>query len=133
MNKKVLVVDDTSSARQLVCLSLGTQRYSVVEADDGMAALNLARDEHPDLVILDVMLPSMDGFDVCRQLKDDPETAETPVLMLSIVPDRGIARRGKAAGAVTYLTKPFSPANLARGRATDRCVSPAVWPGARRD
>jgi DNA-binding response OmpR family regulator len=93
-------------------LTLGTQSYSYLEAEDGSDALNLARREHPDLVILDVMLPSLDGLAVCRELKADPTLAATPVLMLSCIPDRGIAARGEAAGALRYLTKPFRPSEL---------------------
>ena|SRR5579884_3985299 len=112
MTKKVLVADDNVHARRLVQLTLGHQNYTYLEAEDGGDALSLARDERPDLVILDVMLPSLDGLAVCRELKADPALAATPVLMLSCVADRGIASRGEAAGALRYLTKPFSPSQL---------------------
>jgi DNA-binding response OmpR family regulator len=112
MTKKVLIADDNTHARRLVELTLGNQNYTFLETDDGADALDLARREHPDLVILDVMLPSLDGLAVCRELKADPALAATPVLMLSCIPDRGIASRGQAAGALRYLTKPFSPTNL---------------------
>ena len=110
--KTVMIADDQQSLRLLLRATLGPVGYRVVEAINGAEALSVARDEHPDLVFLDVGMPGMDGYAVCRELKNDPETASIPVIMLSARAQQPDKQKGIEAGADLYLTKPFKPAEL---------------------
>ncbi|MBA2446620.1 MAG: response regulator [Chloroflexi bacterium] len=92
--------------------TLGRGAYRVLEATNGAAGLELARRERPDLVILDVGMPDLDGYTVCRALKGDPETAGMAVVMLTARAQEGDRQRGVEAGADAYITKPFSPRAL---------------------
>ena len=107
-----MIADDQQSLRLLLRATLGPVGYRVVEAINGAEALSVARDEHPDLVFLDVGMPGMDGYAVCRELKNDPETAGIPVIMLSARAQQPDKQKGIEAGADPYLTKPFKPAEL---------------------
>ena len=107
----VLVCDDESVLRELIRATLGGGRYTVLEARDGDEALARARSEQPDLILLDVMMPGRSGDDVLRELRSDPATAATPVIMLTArvqADDRAVADV-----ADHYLAKPFSPRGLA--------------------
>ncbi len=108
----VLVVDDEASLRLLMQATLGRGAYRVLEATNGAAGLELARREHPDLVILDVGMPDLDGYTVCRALKGDADTAGIAVVMLTARAQEGDRQRGVEAGADAYITKPFSPRAL---------------------
>jgi CheY-like chemotaxis protein len=110
--KTVLVVDDESMLRRLVLASLRNRPLRIVEAATGAEALTLARLAHPDLVLLDVGLPDMDGYAVCSGLKADPSTAGIKVVLLTARAQRHDLERGVAAGADAYITKPFSPQSL---------------------
>ena len=113
MSKKVLVVDDEERIRELAELALG--RHPALEplvAADGPSALQLCRDVHPDLVFLDVMMPGMDGYDVCRALKQDSATADIKVIVLTAFAQHSTMQQALAAGADDYMTKPFRPAQL---------------------
>ena len=81
--KKLLIVDDEDGVRALVRMTLDNGLYEIIEASDGLEALDLAKEHHPDLVLLDVMLPDLSGMDVCRKIKDDPDLASTTVVMLT--------------------------------------------------
>ncbi|MET0744895.1 MAG: response regulator [Microvirga sp.] len=105
----ILVVDDDPHIRQVVCFALGKSGYSTVEAGDGLAALAIARRDRPDLVILDVAMPEMDGTEVCRRLR---MSADTPVIFLSSKDDEVDRIVGLEIGADDYVTKPFSPREL---------------------
>lgn len=110
--RRILLVDDKESVRELVALSLGEDAYDLRDAPDGQTALLLARSFRPDLVLLDVVMPEMDGFSVCRMLKSDPETSHITIVMLTgLVSDTDRAE-AVAAGADHYITKPFSPTAL---------------------
>ena len=85
-----------------------------VDAADGLAALRLAREAHPDLILLDVGLPAMDGFTVCRELKQDASTRDIAIVMLTAAGSESDRAAGQAAGADAYFTKPFSPTALVR-------------------
>ena len=108
-DKSVLVVDDDSNIRSLLQQELTEAGYAVRLAEDGRKALTLIREETPGLVILDVMMPEMNGFDVAAVLKNDPATMDIPIIILSIVEDK---ERGFRLGVDRYLTKPIDTASL---------------------
>lgn len=110
--KRVLIADDERSLRLLVRATLESSEIEVVEAEDGEEALRLVRSQRPDLVLLDVQMPDLSGFDVCQQIKSDPEMARLPVIMLTAQSQAAARERGIQAGADEYLTKPFSPLQL---------------------
>src|SRR5437867_12776723 len=103
----VLVVEDEQNIRELVCLHLGLENYDCVPCGDGETALKLARGRHFDLVILDVMLPGLDGVTVCRAIRRDSINADVPILMLTARRDETDKVLGLDSGADDYLTKPF--------------------------
>ena len=109
----MLVCDDEAVLRELVRATLGQGRYTVVEARDGHEALAQARSERPDVILLDVMMPGCSGDDVLRELRSDPATAATPVIMLTARTQAGDGEATDADGADHYLSKPFSPSGLA--------------------
>jgi len=108
----ILVVDDEPPIVDLVRFTLEDADVRVVEASDGAEALVVARRTIPDLVLLDVHMPRLDGFEVCRQLRGDPALARIPIVMLTAAGREADRARGRAAGADEYLTKPFSPLAL---------------------
>jgi DNA-binding response OmpR family regulator len=110
--QKLLIVDDEEGVRALVRMTLNTNQYQILEASDGIQALGLARDHHPDLILLDVMLPDLSGIDICRALKDDPAMASTTVVMLTAKAQNSDYGEAEDAGADGYFTKPFSPIAL---------------------
>lgn len=110
-DKKVLIVDDDLSVREIVRVAL--RAYEVIEGSNGIEALEKVTRENPDLIILDVMMPKMNGFEVIRCLKADRMTREIPILLLTARGDRNTLKQGEAAGVLTYITKPFSPRALA--------------------
>ena len=112
MPKKILAVDDERHIVRLVEVNLQRAGYEVVTAFDGREALEKVKSERPDLVVLDVMMPYMDGFEVLKNLKADPETAEIPVIMLTAKAQDADVFRGWQSGVDCYLTKPFNPMEL---------------------
>jgi two-component system phosphate regulon response regulator PhoB len=110
--RKLLMADDESGVRSLVKMTLESDAYEIIEASDGEEALRLAREHRPDLMLLDVSMPGMTGFDVCRSLKDDPETEGIKVIMLTARAQQMDMEEGQKAGADDYFTKPFSPVAL---------------------
>jgi CheY-like chemotaxis protein len=109
----VLVCDDEPVLRLLVRATLDQGDYTVVEACDGDEAIARTRSHHPDLILLDMMMPGRSGSDVLRELRADPATAETPVIMLTARAQASDREAMNLAGANHYLTKPFSPVGLA--------------------
>jgi adenylate cyclase len=109
---KVLVADDNADNRHLLEDILLGQGYSVLIARDGFEAIDLARENLPDLLILDINMPGMNGFDVCDDLKSDPNTQQIPILMLTALADIENRVKGLGLGADDYVTKPFSPREL---------------------
>ena len=109
----MLVCDDEPVLRMLVRATLDQGNYTVVEACDGDEALARASSHHPDLILLDMMMPGRSGSDVLRELRADPLTAETPVIMLTARAQATDREAMNVAGADHYLTKPFSPVGLA--------------------
>jgi len=112
VKQKILVVDDEPEAVELVEFNLKQAGYAVTTADDGAEALKKARAQIPDLIVLDVMLPEMDGFEICKTLRLDPATARVPILMLTAKAAEIDRVLGLELGADDYLTKPFSPREL---------------------
>lgn len=112
MPPKILVVDDEPDALEVLAFKLREAGYAVVLAKDGAEALEMARNELPSLIVLDVMLPEIDGLDVCRILRRDPRFASTPILMLTARVEERDQALGLELGADEYLTKPFSPREL---------------------
>lgn len=110
--ERILVVDDEPDIVALVVYHLAKAKYKVSSATSGSDALALAKREHPALIVLDLMLPGMSGFDVLEQLRADPDTASIAVLMLTARKDEPDRIRGLELGADDYLTKPFSPQEL---------------------
>ena len=108
----ILVVDDEPPIVDLVRFTLEDADVRVVEASDGAEALVVAKRTIPDLVLLDVHMPHLDGFEVCRQLRSEPALARIPIVMLTASGQEADRARGRAAGADEYLTKPFSPLAL---------------------
>jgi len=109
LTQSVLVVDDEPMARMLLRLMLVRAGFEVIEAEDGASALSLVAARSPDVVILDVMMPGMDGFEVCETLRRTRSKRELPIVMLSAKTDHQSIRRGLDIGANSYLTKPISP------------------------
>jgi two-component system response regulator MtrA len=126
MTRRVLVVEDDASVREAVTLVLEAAEFEVETADDGAAALDVLDRDTWDLVVLDLMLPSVDGFEVCRSIR---ARSTVPIVMLTARADTADVVRGLELGADDYLTKPFAPAELAaRARAAVRRAVESVPP-----
>ncbi|MGQ9490090.1 MAG: response regulator transcription factor [Anaerolineae bacterium] len=109
MKKRILVVDDEPRMRRFVRMNLDLEGYEVTEAENGLVALEKVREQMPDLVLLDVMMPNMDGFETLALLR---EFSNVPVIMLTVKGDEDDRVRGLDLGADDYITKPFSPREL---------------------
>lgn len=107
--KKILLVDDEEDLRKMLKFRLEALEYDVLEAKDGQQGLERARSDKPDLIILDLMLPKIDGFKVCRMLKFDERYKNIPVIMFTARAQKEDEELGKQMGADAYITKPFEP------------------------
>ena len=124
---RVLVVDDERDVAELMRFNLGKEGYEVIVVPTGADALKQARDLQPDLILLDIMVPQLNGWEVCRRLKQDAETRSIPVIMVTGRVEEGDKVLGFEMGADDYVTKPFSPRELlARIRAVARRGTPAT-------
>jgi two-component system chemotaxis response regulator CheY len=108
MSKNVLIVDDSPTVRKFVSVSLSMQGFSVVAACDGMDALEKLPQKKFDLVITDLNMPNMDGFDLIRHLRENPEYKDLPVVILTSLSDEANREEGARLGVASYLVKPFS-------------------------
>jgi DNA-binding response OmpR family regulator len=108
----VLLADDDPALRRLIGATLGSEDFDLLQAVDGEEALRVAREKHPALVLLDVNMPRLDGFEVCRQLKADRSTASIRVVMLTARGADVDRQQAREAGADDYFVKPFSPIQL---------------------
>ena len=108
MTGRILIVDDLSINVKLLEAKLSAEYFQVLTASNGQAALEIAAAELPDVVLLDVMMPHMDGFEVCRRLKTEPRTADLPVVMVTALSDTAYRLHGLEVGADDFLTKPVS-------------------------
>ena len=125
--QKILVVEDEPDIRKLVNYNLVQERYKVLEAEDGEQALKIVQRDKPNLVILDLMLPGLSGLEICKLLRERPDTAKLPILMLTAKAGEADRVVGLEMGADDYLAKPFSPRELvARVRAILRRVNGAA-------
>jgi len=106
--KKILVVDDEPNVIKMLETRLRYEGYDVVTASDGQQALDKARDERPDLILLDVMLPKLDGYGVCRQLRSDGKYISIPIVMLTACGQMQDIKKGMEKGADAYIAKPFN-------------------------
>lgn len=109
---RILAVDDEPHILRLVSFALSSKGFDVIEATDGLTAIELAKTEQPDLILLDVMMPALDGYEACRRLKADPQTAAIPVVMLSAKSQAAEKDAGIHCGATDYICKPFTPKDL---------------------
>lgn len=109
---RILIADDEPHIRKLVSFTLGNRGYEVLEAVDGGEAYEKACAESPDIVLLDVMMPVMTGYDVLEKLKANPLTQDIPVVMLSAKSQQTEVQAGLAKGAQEYICKPFTPKDL---------------------
>jgi len=107
--KRILMVEDEEDLRKMVKFRLEAMDYDVLEAEDGQMGLDKARADKPDLVILDLMLPKLDGFKVCRMLKFDEKHKHIPIIMFTARAQEKDELIGKEMGADAYITKPFEP------------------------
>jgi len=112
MSKKILVIEDDPGSLRLTQYTLEHKGYEVLTASNGLEGLKKAQNEGPDLIILDVMLPGIDGFEICHHLRAEPQTAKLPILMLSAKAREVDKDTGHKVGADDYLTKPASPSEI---------------------
>lgn len=112
MARKILVVDDERHIVRLVEVNLTRAGYDVLTAYDGVEALEVVQKDKPDMIVLDVMMPRMDGFEVLRKLQADSETQNIPVIMLTAKAQDADIFKGWSSGVSSYLTKPFNPREL---------------------
>ena len=108
MSKKILVIDDEADIREIVRLCLSEEGCEVIEAENGQEGILKAQNEKPDLIVLDIMLPGINGFEVAKHLKDDPNTREIPILILSVLAQDSQYRQG----ILDYISKPFRQEDL---------------------
>ena len=109
MPKRILVVEDDADNRRIVAKTLSVEGYEIIEATDGIQALARAQADHPDLILMDLALPNMDGWEATRRLKSDPRTRAIPVVALTAVAMRGDEEQARAAGCDDYISKPARP------------------------
>lgn len=112
IKKTILLADDEEDIKTVISIYLESQGYRVLTAFDGLDALDKIQYEKPDLIFLDIMMPIMNGFEVCTKLKSDPTTRDIPVVMLSAASQRESVQRGLDLGAVDYIIKPFEPSAI---------------------
>ena len=112
MSKKILIIEDDRSTARLAEYTLQQAGYEVTVATDGFEGLRIALGEHPVLIILDIMLPGLDGYEVCHRLRQRPETASLPILMISAKARQDDKDMGIKMGADDYLTKPVDPSEI---------------------
>jgi DNA-binding response OmpR family regulator len=109
---KILVAEDERDIRELIGFTLRFAGFEVVLAVNGIEAVEKVVQEQPDLVMLDVRMPKMTGYEVCRRLKENPETSDIPIVFLSAKGQEGEIEQGLASGALEYIVKPFAPDEL---------------------
>lgn len=112
--KTILLVEDEILVRNLLLSTIANDDYTLLEANDGDEALDLVRQHHPALVLLDVSMPKRSGFEICHEIKTDPNTSHIHVIILTAHDTTEYREKGESAGADRFFTKPFSPLALLR-------------------
>jgi len=112
MSKRVLVVEDQEDNRQILRDLLGSAGYEMIEAGDGETGIAAAKNERPDLILMDIQLPLMDGYEATRRIKADPDLKSIPVIVVTSYALSGDDVKARAAGCDAYVTKPYSPRQL---------------------
>ena len=112
--RRVLVVDDSAVIRALISVNLELEGFEVVTAVDGLDALDKIREEIPDVVTIDVVMPRLDGFDTVARLRADPRTSHLKIAMVTACAQEADIRKGRSVGVDAYVTKPFDPDTLVR-------------------
>jgi len=112
MAKRILVIEDDPGTMRFLSYTLEQEGYEVVAVTDGLEGLKKAQDEHPDLIILDIMLPGLDGYEICNRLRQKPESLTVPVLMVSGRARQDDKNMGLRMGADDYLSKPVDPQTI---------------------
>ncbi|HZZ22553.1 MAG TPA: response regulator [Roseiarcus sp.] len=112
MSKTILVVEDQEDNRQILRDLLGSAGFRMIEAHDGEQALTVARSERPNLILMDIQLPILDGYEATRSIKRDPELMHIPVIAVTSYALSGDEERARAAGCDGYVAKPYSPRHL---------------------
>ncbi|MDD5382455.1 MAG: response regulator [Candidatus Margulisbacteria bacterium] len=112
MAKKILIIEDYPATTEMIENILKTEGFQVITAPDGPAGLKQARSGKPDLILLDIMMPEMSGFEVLEKLKAERETAKIPVIIISVRASEENIAQGKELGAIEYMSKPFDPFKL---------------------
>ena len=122
---KVMVVDDSATVRKLVALILGRENYQVLEASDGLEALTILNEEIPDFIFLDITMPRIDGYTLCKLIKNDEKTKDIPVVMLSGKDGFFDKVRGRISGSSDHISKPFEPSTLVM--AVEKYISSGMY------
>lgn len=112
MAKKVLIIEDYPATSEMMANILRTEGIDVLTAADGTSGLEKAKQNKPDLILLDIMMPEMSGFEVCEKLKEDETTAKIPIIIVSVRAAEDNIKKGKSLGAIEYIPKPFDPFKL---------------------
>ena len=112
MSKRILVIEDTEDNRQIIRDLLSSVGYELIEAVDGAAGVALARDERPDLILMDIQLPEIDGYEATRRIRAIPELAKVPIIAVTSYALSGDEAKTREAGCDGYVAKPFSPRQL---------------------
>ena len=114
MTKRILVVEDQEDLRDVLRTLLTGSGYAVIEASDGESGVAMAKSERPDLILMDIQMPVLDGYDATRQIKAEPDLTSTPLIAVSSFAMKGDEEKARAAGCDVYVTKPYSPLQLLR-------------------
>jgi two-component system, cell cycle response regulator DivK len=112
MSKRILVIEDTEDNRQIIRDLLSSVGYELIEAMDGVSGVALAQKEHPDLILMDIQLPEIDGYEATRRIRAIPELARTPIIAVTSYALSGDEAKTREAGCDGYVAKPFSPRQL---------------------
>ena len=112
MTARILVVEDQPDNRQIIRDLLSSVGYELIEAEDGAAGVRLAASERPDLILMDIQLPVLDGYEATRRIKADPELSSIPIIVVTSYALSGDDAKARAAGCDAYVAKPFSPRQL---------------------
>jgi two-component system, cell cycle response regulator DivK len=112
MTKRILVVEDQEDNRRIIRDLVSSVGYALIEASDGAAGVRLAKEERPDLILMDIQLPVLDGYEATRRIKADPLLSHIPIIVVTSYALSGDEAKAKAAGSDAYVAKPFSPRQL---------------------